>query len=191
MIPLREFLYDLEFDFKINKDNTISLIDLQGANLANIEEEKFGISEKLGMQIVDRLDTYIYDYHIAGIEDTLYHECQYKDDIYPYDEKLIPAMKLYPDTFDIGLINYIEDIVKGNINLAEVIHEQKYGRLGNLICPYCKYQNEECNFPDLFYDDINNDFYIKQQLQNLKEIQQLGYNIVTCGDCGQVFIHKK
>jgi hypothetical protein len=189
MIPLREFLYDLEFDFKVNKDNTISLIDLQGANLANIEEEKFEISDKLGMQIVDRLDTYIYDYHIAGIEDTLYHECQYKDDIYPYDEKLIPAMKLYPDTFDNGLIKYIEDIVTGNIDLNLILHEQKYGRLGDLVCPYCECIADESNFPDLFYGDTD-DLHFKQQLQNLKELQKLGYNVVTCGECGQVFIQK-
>lgn len=60
----------------------------------------------------------------------------------------------------------------------------------DLICPYCKYTNEESNFPDLFYEDSNNDLYLKQQLQNLKELQALGYNIVTCGDCGQVFIQK-
>ena len=60
----------------------------------------------------------------------------------------------------------------------------------DIICPYCKYYNEVSNFPDLFYEDLSNDLYIKQQLQNLKEIQTLGYNIVTCGDCGQVFIQK-
>ena len=64
--------------------------------------------------------------------------------------------------------------------------------MGNkdIICPHCKYCNEDSNFPDLFYEDSNNDLYIKQQLQNLKELQQLGYNIVTCGNCGQVFIQK-
>ena len=60
----------------------------------------------------------------------------------------------------------------------------------DLICPYCNFTNEEANFPDLFYEDSNNNLYLKQQLQNLKELQALGYNVVTCGDCGQVFIHK-
>ena len=60
----------------------------------------------------------------------------------------------------------------------------------DLICPYCKYTNEESNFPDLFYEDLNNDLWIKQQYQHLKELQAIGYNIVTCGDCGQVFIVK-
>ena len=120
MLTLLEFLSDLEFEYKKINDKTIQLIDLLGANLGNIEDEEFEISEYLPMNLVDRLDTYIYDYHISGIEDTLIHECQYKDDIYPYDEKLIPAMKKYPDVFDTDLINYISDIIHANIDISEL-----------------------------------------------------------------------
>ena len=120
MITLKEFLYELEFDYKLNDDNTISLIDLLQANLGNIENEKFEIWEGLPEALVDRLDTYIYDYHISGIQDTLIHECQYKDDIYPYDEKLIPAMKQYPEVFDEALIQYINDIITANIDISEL-----------------------------------------------------------------------
>ena len=125
MLTLSEFLYDLEFDYKKINDKTIQLIDLLGANLGNIESEEFEISEYLPMNLVDRLDTYIYDYHISGIEDTLIHECQYKDDIYPYDEKLIPAMKKYPDVFSNDLINYISDIIHANIDISELTNEGK------------------------------------------------------------------
>ena len=125
MLTLSEFLYDLEFEYKKINDKTIQLIDLLGANLGNIENEEFEISEYLPMNLVDRLDTYIYDYHIQGIEDTLIHECQYKDDIYPYDEKLIPAMKKYPDVFDTDLINYISDIIHANIDISELTNEGK------------------------------------------------------------------
>ena len=125
MITLSKFLYGLEFDYKKINDKTIQLIDLLGANLGNIENEEFEISEYLPMNLVDRLDTYIYDYHIQSIEDTLIHECQYKDDIYPYDEKLIPAMKKYPDVFDTDLINYISDIVHANIDISELTNEGK------------------------------------------------------------------
>lgn len=120
MITLDEFLFDLEFEYKKINDKTIQLIDLLEANLGNIEDEKFEISKYLPINLVDRLDTYIYDYHILGIEDTLIHECQYKDDIYPYDEKLIPAMKKYPDVFDTDLINYISDIIHANIDISEL-----------------------------------------------------------------------
>ena len=60
----------------------------------------------------------------------------------------------------------------------------------DIICPYCKYTNEDSNFPDLFWEGWSDDLYIKQQLQNLKELQRLGYNVVTCGNCGLAFIQK-
>lgn len=120
-IPLKEFLEDLEFDYVKNNDNTISLVDELGANLGNIETEKYTIDKNLASFLVDRLDNYIYDYHISGIEDKLRHECQYKYDIYPYDEKLIPAMKKFKDVFDDDLIQYIEDIIKENIDITEVL----------------------------------------------------------------------
>ena len=54
-------------------------------------------------------------------------------------------------------------------------------------CPYCeRYMDfDECE--DLFNDG---DIGCKEQYQLLKEIQNKGYNIVTCGHCKQVFIHK-
>lgn len=120
MITLSEFLNELEFNYEINQDNTISLIDLLGANLGGIENEKYVIDENLSSFLVDRLDMYIYDYHIQGIEDTLYHDCQYKDTIYPYDEKLIPVMKQYPEHFDKDLIDFINDILNANIDISEL-----------------------------------------------------------------------
>ncbi len=60
-----------------------------------------------------------------------------------------------------------------------------------VICPYCKYISDYSNFPDLFYEQEGQDLYLKQQYQSLIELQQLGYNIVTCGNCGQVFIIKE
>lgn len=184
MISLKTFLADLEFNYTITADNKLMLIDELGANLGGIEQEEFEIYSGLPIALVDRLDTYIFDYHISGIRDTL-QECGYTDDIYPYDEKLIPAMKQYPNEFDEELINYIQDIINANIDISELT-KTNY----DLICPYCKHINEESNFPDLFYEDSSNDLYLKQQYQNLKELQAIGYNIVTCGDCGQVFIQK-
>lgn len=49
-------------DFKVVKENgSYRLIDLQGANLANIENETFENLDK----ILDRLDLYLYDYQIC------------------------------------------------------------------------------------------------------------------------------
>lgn len=57
-----------------------------------------------------------------------------------------------------------------------------------LTCPYCGFTSEVCDFPDLFYDDDDITCEMKRQLDLLKALQELGYNVVTCGDCGQVFI---
>lgn len=59
-----------------------------------------------------------------------------------------------------------------------------------LQCPHCGELQEECNCPDLFYPDIRNTKEINQQLKLQTEIQSLGYNIITCGNCGLVFIQK-
>lgn len=60
----------------------------------------------------------------------------------------------------------------------------------NLRCPYCGYESDFCDFPDLFYDDYDVTCEMKKQLDLLIALQELGYNIVTCGQCGQVFIHE-
>lgn len=57
-----------------------------------------------------------------------------------------------------------------------------------LTCPYCGFTSDECDFPDLFYTDYDVTYEMKKQLELLIALQELGYNIVTCGDCGQVFI---
>lgn len=48
------------------------LIDLQGANLGGIEDERFNNAQ----EIVDRLDTYIHDYFLEGFEDEDYGDLQ-------------------------------------------------------------------------------------------------------------------
>lgn len=62
--------------------------------------------------------------------------------------------------------------------------------MNELKCPHCGYTGDECNFPDLFYRDITNTKEINKQVDLLYELNSNGFNIVTCGDCGQVFIQK-
>ena len=59
-----------------------------------------------------------------------------------------------------------------------------------VICPYCKAVGEYCDFPDLFYSDMVNSKELNDQLEYLVDIQELGYSVVTCHTCGQVFICK-
>ena len=62
----------------------------------------------------------------------------------------------------------------------------KQGEL--LKCPHCENYLEHANCPDLFC--VEETQQLKEQEALLREVQALGYNIVTCGNCGQVFIHK-
>lgn len=59
-----------------------------------------------------------------------------------------------------------------------------------LECPYCGFIGDECDFPDLFYIDCESTGKIIEQEKLLQEIQSHKLNIVTCGMCGDVFIHK-
>ena len=59
-----------------------------------------------------------------------------------------------------------------------------------LKCPYCGCESEEYNFPDLFYTDCESSKEIIKQEKLLNEIQSHKLNVVTCGMCGDVFIHK-
>ena len=67
MITLSEYLNSLDFDYKANKNNTISLIDLQGANLAQIESEEYEINDNLAMILSNRLSVYEEDYFFNDI----------------------------------------------------------------------------------------------------------------------------
>lgn len=60
----------------------------------------------------------------------------------------------------------------------------------DITCPYCGYTGDACNFPDLFYRDITNTEEINAQVDLLYDMNEHGFNIVTCGDCGRMFIHR-
>ena len=62
--------------------------------------------------------------------------------------------------------------------------------LTELKCPYCNTISDSCNFPDLFYIDDDNTPALNEQYALLQQLWNKGYNIVTCGDCGQVFIQE-
>lgn len=59
-------LLDLyEFDIIVNDDLTLSVEDRQHGNLGNIESEKFETFD----DIIDRMDSYHYDYIVRALED--------------------------------------------------------------------------------------------------------------------------
>lgn len=60
---LINMIYECEFDILINENGTLSLEDLQNANLGNIEEEEF----ETITDICERMEsTYFDDYHFEN-----------------------------------------------------------------------------------------------------------------------------
>lgn len=120
MIKLSEYLGMLDFSYKVNNDNTISLVDLQKANLARIESEKFEINSYLPMMLSDRLTTYEDDYFFNDIIQSLREEFNYNGEIYPYDLFVLPEMKKHPEFFSKNCISFIEDVLTYNIDISEL-----------------------------------------------------------------------
>jgi hypothetical protein len=70
-MKIKEFLNSMEFDYKINDNGTLSLVDITGANLNDIEDDEFEINKDLMVNIVDRLGVYIDDYFITDLLERL------------------------------------------------------------------------------------------------------------------------
>lgn len=97
-----EFLDLTEFRLIKHKGNDVehdpwiwSIVDLQGANLGNIEGDRF--SDAQG--ILDRMDIYINDYFIQDIEDLLEEkgiEITWDDD---YQDYIDNSIILLPEAF--------------------------------------------------------------------------------------------
>ena len=110
-----EFLIITDFQLLKHKDGTFSLKDLQLANLANIEGDRFTSV----LEILDRLDIYIQDYPISDIEEALDEksieiDCawgeygQYRDLIpdYKFDFDLLDMIINHPDKVDLNNCDY-------------------------------------------------------------------------------------
>lgn len=76
-MKLSEFLNYFEFDYCLYKDGdriSIGLIDLQNANLGDIESERYQLNESGVLSIIDRLDAYYQDYIFTGLSNSLKEE---------------------------------------------------------------------------------------------------------------------
>lgn len=72
-VTLTEFLNYFDFDYCLyeGEEVMIGLIDEQGANLGDIQSDRFENSKKGIRNIVERLETYYSDYVFSGLEDEL------------------------------------------------------------------------------------------------------------------------
>lgn len=123
-IELLEVLNDLDFEYVINDDGSLSLKDMQEANLGNIESETFTVNDDIAMTLIDRLDNYIYDYYLNGYIDTLRHECG--EDVKGSDfEDILEKMKMHPDKFE-GCIDLMEAFINPSLfDVSEIIESSR------------------------------------------------------------------
>lgn len=76
-MTLTEFLHYFDFDYDIYEEDgetLIGLIDLQGANLGDIEQERYDLNEHGVNSIIDRLDIYYRDYIFDDLREVLEEE---------------------------------------------------------------------------------------------------------------------
>lgn len=72
---------------------------------------------------------------------------------------------------------------------VEYLKENYHNIEVGLQCPYCGMTGDFCDFPDFIIDDCDNTKGEKEQYKLLEKLWSKGFNVVTCGDCGYVFIH--
>ena len=126
-IDIIEILDTVEFTYKINKNGTVSLVDLLRANLGNIEGDEFTINNNLAIAIIDRLSMYIEDYITDGYANILIEKCkEHADKSEPYLD-LLNKMKKYPKVFDEDCLNLINALDNPNefIDVSAIIKSSK------------------------------------------------------------------
>jgi len=64
-----EILDVMHFDYYIDQYGRVRLLDNEGANLGGIEDEYFSIDEYTCTAILERMDSYIYDYFINDVNE--------------------------------------------------------------------------------------------------------------------------
>ena len=109
-----EILYTMDFEIMVNKDGTLSLNDLQGANLGNIENETF----ENYAQVLSRMDIYTQDYFVTPLieclnedyGDSFWEKWNEADNTW---EELVNVARYLGATY--GEIDYLDDIIKGGL----------------------------------------------------------------------------
>lgn len=108
-MTLTEFLSYFDFDYCIydnGKTKKIGIIDYQGANLGDIDTERFSLDEKGVLAILDRLDIYYKDYIFDNLENVLNDE----HDIDTSDMEWVDIYKKVQElglTYDMDIMPYI------------------------------------------------------------------------------------
>ena len=111
-----EFLALTEFRLLKHKDGTFSLEDRQRANLGDIEDDRF----ETASEVLDRMDVYIQDYLMTGIEDALDEEsiaidCDWKE--YGKYRDFLPDYEFDFDLLDM-IVNHSNEVDLNNCDYS-------------------------------------------------------------------------
>lgn len=137
-VSLKDFLGYFEFTYRHYSDETIGLVDLTGANLGNIEQERYDLNEEGITGLWDRLDNYYKDYIFDELEEKLQNQHHIDttdmtwEDMYKKDVELSGGTSRDPiieAIFDPRQID-IEEIVK------EKLQEENVRELGQEVFSY-------------------------------------------------------
>ena len=109
-----DILLNMDFELIVNEDGTLSLHDLQHANLGGIETETF----ENYAQVLSRMDMYVGDYFVTPLINCLdedykkpFHErWNERDNTW---EELVKVARDLGATY--GEIDYLDDIIKGGL----------------------------------------------------------------------------
>ena len=123
-IKLTTILEEIDFDYVINENNTFSLVDLQHANLGNIENEEFKIDDKFASNVINRINTYILDNYINGYINTLLEECNEEVDKFDFED-ILKKMKKHPKVFN-GCIEAMKAFINPKLfDISDIIENSK------------------------------------------------------------------
>lgn len=132
IIKLTEILYDLEFDYKINNDNTLSLID-DLIEPSSINTKKFTIDENLAEKVINTLQKEISAYHIWEYVDRLEYDCKQfvpdKDNWY----EILTLMREHYDEFKYSIPKFEAIIVPKLFDISDILENKEITER----CPRC------------------------------------------------------
>lgn len=173
-MKLEDFLFELDFGYKINDDDTLSLVDFQGANLGNIESDKFAIDDNLSILVIDRLVTYIEDAYTNAYTNCLQEE--FDEDVEAHDYcSILKLMKKHKEAFN-DCIKVVEHLANPKLFDISDIFENKEIKSR---CPSCNSRLKKSSIPDYTYccEECGEDFYSFECMGGVKFQNELERNV--------------
>lgn len=113
-IIFSDFLHYFDFSFSLNDNKTFSVVDLQNANFANIEDERFQQDLNGVTDCIERLDVYIYDYTIRFLNENTDFQFDTVSSALKFSEKSVKNATVIKYWCDLDILNAIcnpKDIV--------------------------------------------------------------------------------